>query len=119
MKTQINALISGRKDVRWNGSHPKYAGAAMATSHIGYAGTNSAIRRDIAAKVITENPEYMRIDILGREYILKASYSCSGKSVYYSAAYRMRTSRTSPDMRSRSHTSIHSRSSYPATCMCR
>ena len=57
----------------------------MATSHIGYAGTDSAIRRDIAAKVIAENPEYMRIDILGREYILKASYSCSGKSVYYSA----------------------------------
>lgn len=85
MKTQINALISGRKDVRRDESHPKYAGAAMATSHIGYAGTNSAIRQDIAAKVIAENPEYMRIDILGREYILKASYSCSGKSVYYSA----------------------------------
>ena len=84
MKTQISNLISGLKDVRRDESHPKYAGAAMATSHIGYAGTNSAIRQDIAAKVIAENPEQMRIDILGREFILKASRSCSGKSISYS-----------------------------------
>ena len=84
MKTQISNLISGLKNVRRNENHPKYADAPMATSHIGYAGTNSAIRMDVASKVIAENPEQMRIDILGREFILKASRSCSGKSISYS-----------------------------------
>ena len=64
MKTQINKLVNGNSTV---------------------VGTDNNIRLNIVDKVIRENPEYMKICLLGTEILLEAQYSLSRKSVNYSS----------------------------------
>ena len=64
MKTQINNLVKGNQF---------------------QAGTNSVERNLVASKVISENPESMKIVIRGHVINLDAKYSISGKSVQYIA----------------------------------
>lgn len=89
MKTQISNLINGAKSVRRDENHEKYINAAQATSHVGYAGSNSLIRREIAEKVISENPDGMRVQILGNVYYLERKTSVSGKSVWFSCPLQL------------------------------
>lgn len=85
MKTQIQNLINGCKDVCRMLEHPKYATAKQATSHIGYAGTNDKDRAEIAAKVATENPDDMTIRVRGEKLTAKRTQSHSGKSWAWTA----------------------------------
>lgn len=84
MKTQISNLINGTKLIRRDLSHSKYTNAGAATSHIGYAGTNSTLRKEIADKVIAENPNGMDIEMFGKKFHLDRSSSLSGKTVWFS-----------------------------------
>ena len=68
MKTQINTLV--------NGSSHMLGGYVRGTF-----GTNTKIRKEIAEKVKSENPEVMAIRVKGIELIGKASYSVSRLSV--------------------------------------
>lgn len=62
MKTQINTLVHGSNNV---------------------AGTNSAIRKEIADKIIAENHDGMKVSLFDELVFLKANWSNSGKSVDY------------------------------------
>lgn len=84
MKTQISDLVSGVKDIRRDLSHPKYANAPQATSHVGYGGTNSKIRQEIAEKVLSEHPDGMDIEMCSKRFHLDRSSSLSGKTVWFS-----------------------------------
>ena len=64
MKTQINNLVKGNH-------------------RLGIDGTNSEIRNEIAAKVISENPEKMTVLLNGETVELTANWSASRKSVSY------------------------------------
>ncbi len=64
MKTQINALI--------NGNHRE-----------GICGTNHNERNEIADKVVSENPEFLTIQIKDYVMKLKAQWSVSRKSCSY------------------------------------
>lgn len=85
MKTQISSLIDGRKDVRIDQSNEKYTNAPKATSHLGYAGTNSKARHEIAERVIAENPDGLHIAAFGKEYFLNKKTSTTGKTVWFAA----------------------------------
>lgn len=62
MKTQINSLVNGT---------------------FGEVGTNRTERMEIASKVVTENPESMKIRIRGAQVDLVADWSLSRKTVAY------------------------------------
>lgn len=83
MKTQIKSLINGRINVRRDLTLAKYINAPKATSHDGFAGTSYSVRNEIAQKVITENPEFMDVEIFGCKLHLVKKASCSGKTVRY------------------------------------
>lgn len=83
MKTQISELINGQKTVIRDENNIKYANAPMATSHNGYAGTNTAIRKEVANKVFAENSESINIDAKGKQFILKKCSTLSGKTNWY------------------------------------
>lgn len=85
MKTQINNLINGVKQVRRDLSHPKYVSAKMATSPSRYAGTNHRIRQEIADRVIDENPTGLDIEMFGKKFHLDRFSSLSGKTIWFSA----------------------------------
>lgn len=55
----------------------------MATSHNGYAGTNTAIREEIANKVFAENAGLIDIDAKGKHFMLKRCSTLSGKTRWY------------------------------------
>ena len=83
MKTQISNLRSGTKNQVLN-SKVNYTDLKKATSHIGHNGSN---REDVFMtwqKVVNENKDNLTIEILGKTLVLKANYSLSKKSVYYS-----------------------------------
>ena len=82
-KTQISTLINGQKNVLRDVSNPKYINAPMATSHNGYAGTNTSIREEIANNVFSENPELINIDARGKRFTLKKYSTLSGKTIWY------------------------------------
>ena len=84
MKTQINSLINGTRDIRRDLSNPKYIECPKATSHIGYAGTSLKLRAEIAEKVIVENPDGMDVEMFGKKFRLSRSSSLSGKTVWFS-----------------------------------
>lgn len=83
MKTQISELINGTNSIHRDLPHPKYNGAAQATDHLGYAGTNNVIRKEIADKVISENPNGLDIEIFGKKMHLNRNASLSEKTVWY------------------------------------
>lgn len=83
MKTQISTLINGQKNVIRDESNTKYANAPIATSHIGYAGTNAAIREEVANKVFAENSELINIEAIGKQFTLKKCSTLSGKTNWY------------------------------------
>jgi len=64
MKTQINNLVKGNH-------------------RLGIDGTNSEIRNEIAAKVISENHEKMKVLLNNETVELTANWSASRKSVSY------------------------------------
>lgn len=76
--TQINHLRSGRKNQITN---PKIAYSKNATSHRGHAGSNSRIVAEVTARLMTEHPEHMTIEIWGQKLVLKANWSQSRESV--------------------------------------
>lgn len=84
MKTQINDLINGVKQVRRDLSHSKYIDAKAATSHVGYGGTNRIIRQEVADKVINENPTGLDIEMFGKKFHLDRFSSLSGKTIWFS-----------------------------------
>lgn len=86
MKTQISSLINGQKNVIRDESNPKYINAPMATSHIGYAGTNAAIRKEVAYKVLSENPTCLNIESRGKQFNLERKSTLSGKTCWYEAS---------------------------------
>ena len=79
MKTQISSLINGRANVVRDISCEKYAGMDD------IAGTNSAIREEIARKVLEENPDGMDVEVKGVRLHLGRYASCSGKTIWYNA----------------------------------
>lgn len=83
MKTQITSLINGSKNVIRDDSNEKYMNASEATSHVGYAGTNSVTRNEIAMKVADENPDKMRIAARGIDLELDRHFSCPGKTWWW------------------------------------
>lgn len=83
MKTQISDLINGQKTVIRDENNIKYANAPMATSHNSYAGTNTAIREEIANKVFAENPESINIETQGKQFTLNKCSTLSGKTSWY------------------------------------
>lgn len=80
MKTQISHLINGRKNVIRCENHSKYQSASLATSHVGYAGTNSRERNAIAEKVYNENGDNLHIIVRGIELNMPIYKSVSGKT---------------------------------------
>ena len=80
MKTQINQLINGSKNIIRNEEDPKYLTAKRATSHVGYAGSNRDYRNEIAARVYAENGDTLNIVVRGISLTLNISRSLSGKS---------------------------------------
>lgn len=82
MKTQISGLINGHKDVIRD-DHPKYEGAKKAQNHDGYIGSTDAERYDTARKVFSENPDFLKVSIRGKEYLLKKESSTTGKTSWY------------------------------------
>ena len=82
MKTQISDLRSGTKKQVLN-PRINYALEPSATSHIGHAGTNGNGVAHVWEKVISENPAAIKISIFGKEVILTAQWSFSGKSINY------------------------------------
>lgn len=84
MKTQIFNLINGNKNVIRLASHPKYATAKMASSHVGFAGTNRKDREAVAAKVFEENGEEMTVAIHNIVLTLHRRSSTTGKTSWYS-----------------------------------
>lgn len=83
MKTQINHLINGSKEVVRDESHPKYMTASKSTSHIGYAGSSHDERMLIAEKVFSENVEALQIEIRGIRLSLNLHQSLSGATKWY------------------------------------
>lgn len=83
MKTQISELISGEANVRRDLNHAKYRTAEKSTSFGDYAGTNSTIRKVIAQKVISENPEDLHLTIKGKNFCMKRQQSLSGKTIWW------------------------------------
>lgn len=84
MKTQIHNLINGNKNVIRLESNTKYDTAKKATSHVGYAGTNSDERAAVVAKVFEENGEEMKVNIRNVELTLHRGSSTTGKTQWYS-----------------------------------
>lgn len=80
MKTQIDQLINGSKNIIRNLEDTKYLTAKQATSHIGYAGTNREQRNEIAYRVYAENGDTLNIIARGINLTLNISRSLSGKS---------------------------------------
>lgn len=85
MKTQIENLINGQKNVTRLENHAKYENAKQATSHIGYAGTNQAERQEIVDKVFGENGQLIYVIFNGNCLILNEHSSKSGKTRWYDA----------------------------------
>lgn len=79
MKTQIKSLVNGRANVVRDEENEKY----LDMDDI--AGTNSAIRDEIASKVMEENPDGMDVEVKGVRLRLGRHASCSGKTVWYNA----------------------------------
>lgn len=77
MKTQIKDLRSGRATQVLN-PNVDYSKLPQATSHVGHSGTNSVLVAEVFAKVISENPQELRIELKGFEFTLKANYSVAG-----------------------------------------
>lgn len=82
MKTQINNLRSGTKNQFLN-DKIDYSKLPKSTSHNGHAGTNNNEAGEVWQRVISENPEELKVKILDEEYTLTANRSISGKSVNY------------------------------------
>lgn len=89
MKTQISNLINGAKSVRRDENHSKYINAFPATSHVGYAGSNVQLRREVSGKVLAENVDGMCVQMFGKVYNLDRKTSVSGKSVWFSCPLQM------------------------------
>ena len=77
MKTQIKSLVNGRANVVRDEANEKYMGMDD------IAGTNSAIREEIASKVMEENPDGMDVKVKGVRLHLGRYASCSGKTIWY------------------------------------
>ncbi len=82
-KTQISTLINGQKTVIRDENKSKYINAPMATSHVGYAGTNASIREVVAKRVFAENHESINIEAQGKQFTLNKCSSLSGKTSWY------------------------------------
>lgn len=85
MKTQINNLINGKKNVIRQADHAKYLTANNATSHIGYAGTSASDRAQVAQQVAVENTGELNVEIKGVAISLTRNNSISGKSWFWAA----------------------------------
>lgn len=85
MKTQIDNLINGSKNVVRDENHPKYATAKKNTYGDGYVGTSTAERLAIAEKVFAENGDEMHVIIRGVEITLRRHFSTTGKTSWYSS----------------------------------
>lgn len=85
MKTQISNLRSGTKNQVLN-PEIDYTKLPNATSHIGHGGTNHAEVESIWNRVISENPESMKVIIKGIELEMEENWSLSRKSVSYNAS---------------------------------
>ena len=77
MKTQIKSLVNGRANVARDEENEKYLGMDD------IAGTNSAVREEIASKVLDENPDGMDVEVKGVRLHLGRHASCSGKTIWY------------------------------------
>ena len=84
MKTQINNLINGQKNVIRDENDEKYINAPMSSSHDEYAGTNYDTRREVASKVFEENPECLNVEVRGIKFTMPRYSSLSGKTVWFS-----------------------------------
>lgn len=84
MKTQIHNLINGRGNVIRDENNAKYANAPKSTSHEGPAGTSRQERAEVAAKVLSENPESLDVEIKASKFHLPKHSSLSGKTIWYS-----------------------------------
>lgn len=84
MKTQIDNLINGSKNVIRMEDHPKYA-TAKKNAYGDYAGTNTAERTAIAEKVFAENGDEMHVIIRGVELTLHRHSSTTGNTSWYSS----------------------------------
>lgn len=84
MKTQIDNLINGSKNVIRDENHPKYA-TAKKNAYGDYAGTSTAERTAIAEKVFAENGDEMHVTIRGVELTLHRHSSTTGKNSLYSS----------------------------------
>lgn len=82
MKTQIQNLIDGSENVLRDLDHPKYHPAADEPVNI--TGTDPVIRRRIADKVVSENPETLSVRICGISVKLKMEHLGIGNIFWYS-----------------------------------
>lgn len=83
MKTQINQLRSGIKNQVLN-SNKDYSQLPKSTNHENHAGTNHILVREVWEKVMSENPTFLDIEIMGIRLRLKAHWSTSKLSCSYS-----------------------------------
>ena len=82
MKTQITTLRSGTKHQILN-PEINYSTLPAATSHNGHSGSSYEEVQAVWNRVISENPESMKVVVKGIEVKLKANWSLSRKSVTY------------------------------------
>jgi hypothetical protein len=82
MKTQISKLRSGNKNQVLN-PQVNYSELPQATSHVGHGGSNKIDVDWIWKRVSSENPESMKIKMMGVEVELTANWSLSKQSVTY------------------------------------
>lgn len=85
MKTQISNLVNGYANVRRDESHSKYVTATPATAPFSkYVGSPIDLRKEVGEKVVTESPDGLDVEIMGRKFHLNRYASCSGKTVWFS-----------------------------------
>jgi hypothetical protein len=82
MKTQINTLRSGSKNLLLN-PNTDYSTLPRSTSHSGFVGTSHADAGKVWGNIVSENPDCLCIELFGRKFTLSATHSISGKSTYY------------------------------------
>ena len=85
MKTQITSLINGAANIRRDLANGKYINAPKSTSVGDYSGSSNEMRKGIAKKVMAENADGMKVEILGRKYTLSKKQSTTGRTEWFSS----------------------------------
>ena len=84
MKTQIQGIINGAKNVIRMENHPKYINAKV-NSYGNFVGTAIDECNAVGKKIFAENGDEMRANIRGVELTLHRHSSTTGKTSWFSS----------------------------------